>query len=350
MKLINKDYKKGFAKLLITDNEDLWALYQLINPNDIITSRTTRLVKKQNAKEGRRKPMTLKIRVKKTEWNGSELRLLGVIIKGPEDVAKGSHHSISLKQGSRLKLVKDKWSAYDKSIIKKNVQPKQKAIIITLTDSRENYHAVLKGLRVKHISSESSRLPRKDMPNYDKELINFYKKTIKESINLFKENNAELIVFAGPGFASEDLKELIKQEHSEILKKSYFKKASTASKSGINELIKGGAIKSIRKESRLIKETELIMEFFLRLKKEKLIKYGYQDVNQALESGAGEVLLLSEELIKEYKEKKEFKKIEDVLHKAEQSNTKIGFISGTHELGERFHKMGGIALLLRYEI
>ncbi len=350
MKIISSDYKKGFVKLLITSNEDLWELYKIINPKDLVVSKTTRLVKKEDSKEGKRKPMTLKIMVEKTAWTGNELRVLGVIVEGPEDVPKGAHHSITLTLGSQLKLIKERWNPYERSVINRSTKTEEKAIIITLLDSKDNHHAVLKGLKIKHISSESSRLPRKDMPNYDLELRKFYDKTINQSINLMNAYKAEAIIFAGPGFAPEEIKKRMEETHPELLKKCYFTKASSVSKPGVNELIKGGFIKKIRKESRIAKETELLKEFFLRLRKEKLISYGFKDVKYALENGAGNVLLLSEELIREYKLRKEFKKIEDLLYIAEQNKTKIEFISNSHELGKQFHKIGGIALLLRYEV
>jgi protein pelota len=350
MRLISRDYKKGFVKLLITDEEDLWELFKIISEDDIIVSKTTRLIKKSDSKEGKRKPMTLKIRVTKTDWSGSELKILGVIIEGPEDVPRGSHHSFILKEGSKFKLIKDKWNLFEKSVINKSVKLREGAIIITLLDSKDNHHAVLKGLRVKHLSNSSSSLPRKDMPGYDKELIKFYDKTINQSINLMNSYKAELIIFAGPGFTPEELKNRLKEVHPELLKKSQFTKVSNVSKAGVNELVKGGFIKSIRQESKISKESELVSEFFLRLRKEKLIKYGFKEVKYAIGGGAGEVLLLSDELIREYRLRKEFKKIENLLYIAEQNNTRIEFVSTSHDLGKRFHKMGGVALLLRYNV
>jgi peptide chain release factor subunit 1 len=87
-----------------------------------------------------------------------------------------------------------------------------------------------------------------------------------------------------------------------------------------------------------------IMQRFLNLlaKKPGIVTYGENEVNKALEMGAVEVLLLSEELGEE--------KISDLEKKAEKKNTEVRIISTETREGVQLRDLSKIAAILRYEI
>jgi protein pelota len=69
--------------------------------------------------------------------------------------------------------------------------------------------------------------------------------------------------------------------------------------------------------------------------------YGKKETEHALEMGAVERLLVSEEKIHDY---------EHILDKAESLRTEIVVISSEHESGEKFLAIGGIGGFLRFKI
>ncbi len=87
-----------------------------------------------------------------------------------------------------------------------------------------------------------------------------------------------------------------------------------------------------------------IMQKFLNLlaKKPGMVTYGENEVNKALEMGAVEVLLLSEELGEE--------KISELEKKAEEKNTEVRIISTETREGVQLRDLSKIAAILRYEI
>jgi len=67
MKIIFEDKKEGILKLKVDTLDDIWILSRIIDKNDEIESETTRIVKKTDEQEGKRKK--LKSCMKKAEKN-----------------------------------------------------------------------------------------------------------------------------------------------------------------------------------------------------------------------------------------------------------------------------------------
>ena len=87
-----------------------------------------------------------------------------------------------------------------------------------------------------------------------------------------------------------------------------------------------------------------IIQRFLNLlaKKPGMVTYGEAEVNNALETGAVEILLLSEEVKEE--------KIAKLEKKAEETNAEVRIISTETREGVQLRDLGKIAAILRYEI
>ena len=90
-------------------------------------------------------------------------------------------------------------------------------------------------------------------------------------------------------------------------------------------------------------EKELMQKFLnLLAKKPGMVTYGENEVKNALEMGAAEVLLLSEDIDEE--------KIAEFEKKAEETNTEVRIISTETREGVQLRDLGKIAAILRYEI
>ena len=76
--------------------------------------------------------------------------------------------------------------------------------------------------------------------------------------------------------------------------------------------------------------------------------YGFADVRNALEYGAVETLLIADETLRKGREKGE--DIDKLLTEVEQTQGKVVVFSTAFEPGEKLHKLGGIAALLRFKV
>ena len=112
---------------------------------------------------------------------------------------------------------------------------------------------------------------------------------------------------------------------------------------GIHEAIRLGIVDQITKENRVSKETQIIEKVFEEIKKDGLIIYGLSEVEDALNKGAVEKLVISDILIRS-------ENGERLLQLAKEIHSDFIIINTMHEAGKKFEGIGGIAALLRYRI
>src|SRR3989344_2240603 len=106
MEIIKSDFKKGLVSLRVTAKDDLWYLSHLIEPGDLIKSKTTRKVKIGDAD------------------NAAALRINGKIKEGTHDAPLDSYHSLSLELGSEAAIEKDNWLSLQKQKLKEASEKK----------------------------------------------------------------------------------------------------------------------------------------------------------------------------------------------------------------------------------
>lgn len=154
----------------------------------------------------------------------------------------------------------------------------------------------------------------------------------------FDRYNIVGILVGGPGPTKDTfVKEFLSYPYNQKLL-GVFDTAYT-NENGLRELVEKA--KDILEKTEYIKEVELVNKFFEHLNKGTgLAIYGEDDVKKALELGAAEYILLSED----YKDKlMEYTKL------AEQTSAEIVIISKNHPEGEQFSNFK-VAALLRYRI
>ncbi len=339
MKIIRSDFKKGFVKIKIDTDDDIWYLKSVIESGDLVKARTMRSVfierDKRKIKTGKR-PMMLKVQVEKIEFKefGFKLRLTGKIIQGPEDVELGSYHTIEADVDTILTIEKKQWKKYQIEKLRK-AQSIVPNVLIAVVDSTQATFGLLKrsGLNIiSEFTNPYSIQQEEKMPE-------FYKKIAAE-IGKFSEK-AKKIILAGPGFTKEHVQKIIKEKYNNKL---IIDTASSATESGINEILKRGTLEKVIKDSETIEECGLINEFFVHLKKEDgLGVYGLKSIEKSNEIGAVKILLISDEKIRE-------EEIERLANDVEKKRGQVKIISTAHDLGEQFNRMGGLGAILRFRM
>ncbi len=334
MRIINKDFKRG-VKLIVTDNEDLWLLRKIIQKGDIVGSNSSRLIK-INDKEGVRKKFYIELRVNKVEFSSTlNLRVMGVIINEISDVPKGVHHSLTISVGTEL-IIKKEWDYLSKNYLMKAEQQSIKALIVIINSSQADF--LLLSNNVKELFTINASLPPKDLPGYD----NAYNSFLDEVAKSIKEKvNNKPVIIAGPAFYPDELIKRLKGLR--VIKAHCYHQGIV----GAKELINNGVINELLKNNEVIIETRLVNEFLKRVNKDSKVCYGFSDVQRAVNEGRVSDLLISESLIKSFREGKRFKELETLINTAESIKSRVEFISELHEAGKQFKKFG-IGALLRY--
>ncbi len=353
MKIIQKDLKHGIIKLTITNLDDLWALYNLISPEDRVYARTTREIKadRNNRPSSRRIPVTLGINVEDIFFDGEvcRLRIHGRVIEGPEDLnIQGKYHTFSLLVGESITIVKDYWHEHQIKNLEDLVEKEQPIIIIAI-DYDECCVALSRIYGIDIKAELKSKLPGKleiDKRNF---ALGKYFKTILETLEKVYSDNKGKIVIVGPGFVKEDLLKYIKSNSKELaMEIDSIKSVGNGGISGIYEALRVGIVDNTLKRIRIVKESALVDEIFRRLGSSSGdIAYGMDEVAEDAESGAVDTILVSNETLRRQEGESRLE-LEKTMRNVESKGGKVILVSSEHEGGAKLKSLGGVAALLRY--
>jgi len=333
VKLIKRDFRHE-TKIKPETLDDLWNLAQILREGDTIGARTFRTL--QASASGEKKPVFLKILAEKITHseNGHSLRVAGRIIDAPEDFERG-HHTLSIEPGTIFSVEKD-WADYEIRKLKDALTYKGMNVLICVMDERRADFAHASELRVKEIATIKSKSGGKMYGS--SETSSFYAEVsayLKENVDKYDK-----IIIAGPGFSKENI---YKTFEAGLKKKCNIEASSITGKTGINEVIKRGALERVVAESRMSSETRMVEDFLAELGKESgFVTYGAPHVKKAVDAGAANSVMVSDKLVRQ-------KDIQKVLETAEAMKAETAIISSTHEAGEKLLALGGIAAFLRYK-
>ncbi len=345
MKILKRDLKHGLIVLKVTDEEDLWYLSHTIDQGDLIRGRTERKIKvgsDENAKTIR-KPVHLKIKTEKTEYEpqNNSLRVLGTITEGPDDVPLGSHHSFNLETNDEISIQKEYWPKYQLKKLEEAEKEKNK-ILLVVFDREQAHFAALKKKGYEKLSSLKGEVQKKQLEENTNK--NFYAEISKSIEEYVKRLNATKIIIASPAFWKEYL---LKELPDELKKKTMPATISTGSEEGFEELLKRSELNKALEEDRAANELQAIEEVMHAIREEKAC-YGLKDSKEKIEMGATNKLIVSENLLKEMKEKNKYREIDSLLQTAEQTNTEIIIITSKDNTA-KLDGLGGIAGVLRWK-
>jgi protein pelota len=282
--------------------------------------------------------VTLTIRLEKVEYHKDihVLRLGGPITEGPEDIQISSYHTLSIDTDTVLTVHKAKWKAFQLDRLKKAKQ-KRPLLFICSLDREEAEFAGLTESGIQWSGSVSAKKTGQRTGKQERGQ-DYY----QDILGILERSGPgfEAIVLSGPGFEKDNLLKFIQGRNPELARKIILEKTSSSGRRGIQEVIQTSANKLL-KETRVAKETELVESLLMEAGRDGPVVYGKKETQKALEMGAVERLLVSEEKIHDF---------ESMLDEAEKLRTEIVVISSEHESGEKFLALGGIGGFLRFRI
>ncbi len=360
MKIVEKDLKKGEITLIIENLNDLWHLYNIIRPDDIIYAKTLRRFRGDEdslrSDRGERIPVYLGIKVEEFNFHpfSNRLRIKGIIIDGPDDlVSLHSYHTLNVEVHTELRIIKGYWESFVlKRIEMAETSSTQPEILILILDKGDAYFAKATEIGYKKIATITANIPGKrfKVDYYDKAVEDFFISLLKLINENISNGNIDAIIIAGPGFTKDHFIKFLKEKDPKLASTVQVVDASNSGKNGVIEVIrKGDTIKSI-KEMRITKEAELVQEFLKRLGKNKRnIAYGIEEIENAKNYGAIETLLITDKLLRIDNVEKR-KELDALLKEIEKLGGKIVIISSLHSAGEQLESFNSMAALLRFEI
>lgn len=349
MKILYQNLKKGIVKVKPENIDDLWYLSHILDKNDFIKGQTIRKIKKQE--EGRKAQITKKrvlltIKVEKIEFKENTLRILGIVVEGPEDVPKASHHSFKVEENDIITITKEEWLRFQLDKLKQATEAKIPPILICILDREEAIFSLSKPRGYKILSSIKGEVAKKEeravaKGGFYQEII----KLLKEYINRYKINN---IIVASPAFWKEDLMKEIKDK--ELKEKIVLATCSSVGKGAINEVLKRPEMREVLKQVRSAKEIKLVEQLLEEIAKQEKAAYGIKEVELAANAGAILQLLITDSYITKMREQEKYDIIDNIMKITDKTKGNITIISSEHEGGKKLDGLGGIAAILRFRI
>ena len=352
MKLIHSDLRKGEVKLQAQNLDDLWYLSNIIEPNDFVDGRTLRKVKihsnDEKAKEASKRPVFLKIQVEKVEFgkNSNVLRVSGVIRQAPEDIPLGDYHTFNVEELSTITIIKEKWLKYQLDKIKEACADAKSSILICVHDREEAYFALFRKYGYDILLRLQGEVEKKHEDNSKKE--NFYIAIIKKMKEYVERHGIKQVILASPAFWKEDLMKELKED--DLKKKIILATCSSATKNGIDEVIKRPEVKEALKQERAAKEMIKVEELFTEIARNNLAAYGMKEAKKAAEMGAIKELLVTDSLIIKSRNENFYRELERLMRTVDDTKGEVEIISSEHEAGMKLDGLGGIGAILRFKM
>src|SRR5208337_2829940 len=153
------------------------------------------------------------------------------------------------------------------------------------------------------------------------------------------------------GYVKNDFVRYLNDEAKEMAKSIVdVKSVNNGGTAGIDEALRSGVLLKAAHQLRIVDETETMEEVMKRLGKgEGKVTYGLDAVEQAVQMGAIEKLVVADTQIRDADEQQRLK-IEGLMRETERRAAKVTVISTEHEAGAKLLALGGIAALLRFPL
>ncbi|MDQ1279027.1 MAG: protein pelota [Thermoproteota archaeon] len=358
MKILSFDGKKGVMKVVPTNLDDLWVLYNVVLRDDVVYARSTREVKveEEGARptEGKRVPIFLSVRVEKKifQRRSDRLRINGPVVEAPEKFGlKGSYHTITISVGKPITILKDEWLKHDIERVERATREETLPVLVVAIDDEEACVAILRQYDFEVKASIRARLPGKVEAEKREGATQSYFKEVLESLLLVWEETHGIIAVVGPGFWKDSFVKYIGEKRRDVAKDiALIGSVGSGGAAGAGEALRSGLLDKVSKEVRVIEETRAVEEVLSRLGSQRGdVSYGMEEVKKSEDYGAVELLLVADELLRDVKDEDRHR-IESLLKDVEKTRGRIMIVDSENEAGKKLLGLGGIAALLRFTI
>lgn len=352
MKLLYSNLKKGEVKVLTQNLDDLWYLSTIIESDDTVQGRTLRKIKavsgEERSRDAVKKPVFIKLRVEKVEFSkyANVLRVSGVIKEAPEDIPLGEHHTFNVDDNTAITIIKKQWLKYQLDRLKEACSEKRSSLLICVHDREEAYFALFKKYGYEVLSHIQGEVQKKMEENIKKE--NFYLTIIKKINEYVDRYKIKQVIIASPAFWKEDLMKELKD--TELKQKIILATCSSATKNGIEEVIKRPEVREALRQERAAKEINKVEELLAEIAKNNLAVYGLRETEKASLIGAIKDLLITDTFIQKSRSENFYEDVEKMMKTVDKTNGKVEIISSEHDGGKKLDGLGGIAAILRFKL
>lgn len=361
MRVIKENHKQNSKTIIPESLTDIFILKNLIDPNDIVTSKTHRRIRKKGTvgregDKGERITLTLSIQVIESNFQESEvdnrLRIKGIITEGPEEhVSLGTSHTINLVVNQLITIKKTEWGLHHQKYLDESLKAsKLSPICIMAVDRGDATITILDNFKLNVISNISYQLPGKqaDQKFREKAEKAFFKRLF-EILKFQVEKQTNIFIIGGPGNVKNRFYNFLSENWSVENKRIHIENVSSGTISGVNEIMNRDILKQVATDYQYLKIETFVEEFILRLATDpNKISYGIDDIVRVLEIGAAEIVLISDRYFRTIDEMVK-NKLNYLMKLVKQTNSEFILVDYGSSPGKKIEQFGKIIALLRFE-
>lgn len=343
------DPKHNRCSLTIESAEDLWTLRRLIAKGDVVVTRSSRVVKREDEysrpDKGERVKVTVALSVDEVHLDRSieRLRIRGTIVEASDEtVTKAGSHSLTVSPGHAITLKKERWSSFDSMLIRP-AEGSSSRFILLASDRRETGIGTLSGSHLSVVTTIESGLGGK--MGEEQSSQPYVTKVAGIVVQLFQEGDR--VVVAGPG----TFKNAIANQIRGRLKSgqvSLLEGLDLTGSDGVRALIKTPSFQELAKDSLAVAMQKLVAEAVRRIStSDPKVAYALPRVASAAAAGAVESCAVSDDVFGSGVDES---RLVQVMNDIEGRGGRVYLADSSMEYGKQVSSFGGIVALLRYAL
>ena len=341
--------KHGYCSLTIESVEDLWTLRRLISKGDVLVTRSSRVVKREEEysrpDKGERVKVTIALSVEEVHLDSSieRIRVRGTIVEASDDsVTKVGSHSVTLSPGHSITLRKRVWSSVDIHLVRPP-QGSSRRFVIVAADRREAGVGTLSGTHLAVVTAIESGLGGK--MGEEQSARPFISKVAEVVAQLVQEGDQ--VVVAGPGNFKNSISNLMKERVKGHPINTLEGLVLTGS-DGVRALIKTPSFQALAKDSLVVEMQRLVAEVVKRIGMgDPKVAYTLPRVSEAAAAGAVEECAVSDDVFSGNVDEEELVRL---LNTVEEKGGTVYLADSSLEFGKQVSSFGGVVALLRYAL
>jgi protein pelota len=356
VRITEKNLNQGYIKVIPDSQDDLWHLYNVIYKGDEVYAYSSRAIKTDTEysrpKSGERFSAFMGVKVESVSWDKflGKLRVHGLICHAPDVIPSGAHHTLSIALNQPVTIVKKEWPKHLLDRLTRASEAEKTMLILAIDD--EGFAvAETKQYGVEIKLEERFKLPGKHEAEKRTTATKQYFNHALDSLKQLWTLQHAPIVIIGVGFVKNDFARFLTDESTEIHKSVVdVKSVNNGGTAGVYEALRSGVLLKAAWRLRVVEETETMEEVLKRLGKgEGKVAYGLSEVENAVNLGAVEKLVVADSLLRDSEDEKRLQ-LEKLMLEVERRNGNVTVISTEHEAGAKLTALGCVAALLRFPL
>jgi protein pelota len=338
------DRKKRTCILTVESSDDLWKLRRFISSGDIVTTKTSRVIKDKDEfsrpDKGERIKVIVKLTVEEVFLDNTleRLRIRGKVLEASdESVGKSTYHTFSITPGSTLSVTKESWDESNDRILREKEEDRY---VIVAIDRREAGIGILLGGHLSVIASLNSNVSGKAFGDQD---MSGYIERAAEIVVKSSENSR--VIVAGPGNTKNVLVNIL-NKHGK--KAELIDGFDLAGADGVRSIIKFQGFKKLATNSTAVRLQSLVEEAIKRISSgDRRVAFSLNEVKEAAVIGAVDSCIVSDDVFKTASDEQI---VVDTLNIIEKKGGSVFIADTSLEYGKHVSLFGGIIALLRYPV